>query len=161
MEQEKHQSNAETFSKRSGTLISTQFVEIGQVKQASISIVLYKDLMSGQEEKAIRFEYEYHDGYSDYPDTKVGVLDRDELEGLIKSINIMRNNVFTTSPSHYTEVNFTSRSGFRAGCFSGHDGWSFYIKLSEYDSNSTVWLKKEDTATILDVLTRTKERLLN
>lgn len=159
MEQERNHSNAETFSRKSGTLISTQFIDIGTVKTAKIQIVLYKDLIDGQQEMAIRFEYEHYDNYSEVTDTKIGVLDKDELEGLIKSINMMRTSVFTSYPEYYTEVNFVSRTGFKAGCFYGDRGWSFFLKLNQYDDRSYVWLQKEDSATMLDILTRSKERL--
>lgn len=159
MHQERAHGHAETFSKKSGTLMSTQFIEIGYVKTAKIQVVLYRDLISEQNELAIRFENEYYDGYSEYPDTKIGMLDKDEVEGLIKSINIIRNHVFSSYPEHYTEVNFISRTGFKAGCFSGKDGWSFYLKLDQYDDRSFVWLKKEDSATILELLTKSRDKV--
>src|SRR5690606_41867866 len=59
MHQERAHGHAETFSKKSGTLMSTQFIEIGYVKTAKIQVVLYRDLISEQNELAIRFENEY------------------------------------------------------------------------------------------------------
>lgn len=160
MEKEKKQSNAEMFSRRSGTLISTEFVNVGTLaSKVRVIIVKYKDIISGNEEKAIRFEYDYDDGYSDYTDTKIGVIDKDELEGLIKSLDLIWDKIYSTNPLNYTEVNFRSRSGFKAGCYYSND-WSFYVQISEHDGNSNVFLKKEDAHSLLEILTKGREKLL-
>lgn len=160
MEKAEKTSNAETFSRRSGTLISIEFTPIGEVKSVRLALVRYKDLMLDQEEKALRFEYDHYNEYADFPDTKIGVIDRDELEGLIKSLMIIKNSVYLTSPANYTEVNFTSRSGFKAGCYYDRGDWKFYLQLSEYDSDSSVFMKKEDLSNLLNLLTDTQEKLL-
>ena len=73
----------------------------------------------------------------------------------------MWDSVYQTYPSNYTEVNFTSRSGFKAGCFRSEKGWQFYLQMTEFDSNSSVYLKKEDTYSLLELLTKSRDRLLN
>lgn len=157
---EEKRSNAETFSRRSGTLISTEFIDVAFIANTfKVLLMKYQDLISEQSESALRFEYEYFDGYSDFPDTKIGVIDKDELDGLIKSINLMLTQVSLVRPENYTEVKFTSRSGFEAGCYYS-DYWKFYIKLSQHDSNSNVFLSMADANTLLNVLSGTKEKLI-
>ncbi|WP_286841101.1 MULTISPECIES: hypothetical protein [Sphingobacterium] len=160
MQQERQHGNAESFSRKSGTLMSKQFLPIGEVKSVKIQVVQYKDLINENKEQAIRFEYEYYDSYLDQTETKLGSLDKDELEGLIKSINIMRTVVFNSFPEHYTEVGFVSRNGFKAGCYSMPGDWKFYLQLDQYDDRSYIWLTKEDSATILNILDQSNERLL-
>lgn len=161
MENNQHQSRADLFSKRSGTLISTEFADIGIIGgRIKIMLARFQDLITNQEERAIRFEYDYYSEYADYPDTKIGTLDKDELEGLLKSLKIIVNNIFLTSPANYMEVNFTSRSGLKAGCFY-QNKWSFYVKLSEYDSNSFVFLDKECANDLLKLLTNTQDKLIS
>lgn len=160
MQQERQRGNAESFSRKSGTLMSKQFLPIGEVKSLKIQVVQYKDLINENKEQAIRFEYEYYDSYLDQMETKLGSLDKDELEGLIKSINIMRTVVFNSFPEHYTEVGFVSRTGFKAGCYSMPGDWKFYLQLDQYDDRSYIWLTKEDSATILNILDQSNERLL-
>lgn len=160
MQQERQRGNAESFSRKSGTLMSKQFLPIGEIKSLKIQVVHYKDLINENREQAIRFEYEYYDSYLNQTETKLGSLDKDELEGLIKSIHMMRTVVFNSFPEYYTEVSFVSRTGFKAGCYSMPGDWKFYLQLDQYDDRSYVWLNKEDSATILNILNQSNERLL-
>ena len=81
---EKEMSNLEKFSAKSGTLIQKDFTNVGSVKGISIQVAKLKDLNSDVSLSALRFEYEYKGNYSS--DTKIAVLDKDEIEGLIESI---------------------------------------------------------------------------
>jgi hypothetical protein len=85
-------------------------------------------------------------------DTKRASLDSDEIDGLIKSIKMMQENVFNTSPTTYTEVTYKSRAGFEAGCFWKKGEWSTYLKLEKYDGKSYVFLKKDDFPNLLALL---------
>lgn len=157
-EKNKEVSNAEKFSERSGTLIQKVFEDIGLVKKCEIQLATFTDLISGQSSKAVRFEYEHKSQYSN--DTKLALLDADEIEGLIKSIKIIQEKVFpSTTNGNYSEVTFKSRSGFEAGCFVGKNGWSPYMKLEKYDSNSYVFLDKEDFGILLGLLEQVKAKL--
>ncbi len=109
-------SNAEKFSNRAGSLIQKEFIDIGTLNKCDIQVAIFTDLITGQKSAAVRFEYEYKSSY--FTDTKVALLDGDEIDGLIKSIKIIQEKIFPTIAANYTEVNFKSRSGFVAGCFS-------------------------------------------
>lgn len=159
---EENQSRADVFSKRSGSLISIEFIDIGSIdNRLRISLAKFKDLMLNQEERALRFEYDYYNGYDDYPDTKICTLDNDELEGLIKSLNIIINEVYLTNPENYVEVNFKSRSGMKAGCYYSKGDWQFFVKISEYDGNSFVFLDKRYASSLLSLLINNRQLLLN
>jgi hypothetical protein len=146
-------SNAERFSSKSGTLIEKKFGNIGTLKDVEVKVVRYKDLMTGEEIQALLLQYEVASSYS--TDTKSASLDSDEIEGLIKSIKMMQEKVFNTSPSTYTEVTYKSRAGFEAGCFwSDKKDWSTYLKLEKYDGKSYVFLKKDDFPELLTLLER-------
>ena len=145
-------SNAERFSSKSGTLIEKKFGKIGTLKEVDIKVVRYKDLMTGEEIQALLLEHEVASSYS--TDTKRASLDSDEIQGLIKSIKMMEEKVFNTSPAGYTEVTYKSRTGFEAGCFSKKGDWSTYLKLEKYDGKSYVFLKKDDFPELLAMLER-------
>lgn len=154
---EQAKSNAEKFSERSGSLIQKEFFEIGEIKKCELKVIHYKDLISNQKTSALKFEYEYKSSYSS--DTKTALLDADEIDGLIKSIKIIQESIFPSTPSDYTEVSFRSRSGFEAGCYSKKDSWSAYMKLESYDSNSYVFMDKEDLIKLLIILEQAKAKL--
>lgn len=154
---EQNISNAEKFSDRAGSLIQKEFIDIGSLKKCDIQIARFTDLIGGQTSSAVRFEYEYKSSYSS--DTKVALLDEDEIDGLIKSIKIIQGKVLPTTPTNYTEVSFKSRSGFMAGCFSEKKSWTSYMKLDKYDSNSYVFMDKDDLSKLLELMEQAKLKL--
>ena len=154
---EQELSNAEKFSAKAGALIQKEFVEIGSVKDAKILVIYYTDLISNTKQSALKFEYESIGKYSS--DTKVAVLDADEVDGLIKSIKIIQEKIFPSIATNYTEVSFKSRGGFEAGCFWSKGSWSTYLKLEKYDKDSYVFLGKEDFTTLLGLLEQAKTKL--
>lgn len=154
---EQETSNAEKFSERSGSLIQKEFIDIGDIKKCELKVLHYTDLNSNQKTSALKFEYEYKSSYSS--DTKAAVLDADEIDGLVKSIKIIQDKIFPSTPANYTEVSFRSRSGFEAGCYSKKDSWSAYMKLEKFDSNSYVFMDKEDLSKLLTLLEQAKSKL--
>jgi hypothetical protein len=148
---EAQKSNAEKFSERAGFLIKKEYTDLGEVKKCKIQLITFTDMVSGQTSSGIQFSYDYKASYG--TDTKLAMLDDDEIEGLMKSIKIIKDKVLTTTPSAYTEVSFKSRTGFAAGCFVNKDkNWDAYLKLEKYDSNSYVFLDKEDLDQIVSLL---------
>jgi hypothetical protein len=154
---EKTQSNAEAFSAKAGTLMQKEFVEIGTIKKAKVQVLYYTDLISNTKTNALKFEYDVVSSYS--TDTKVAVLDVDEIDGLMKSIKLMQDKVMITVPTNYTEVYYRSRGGFEAGCFTSKGAWSCYLKLEKFDSKSYVWLESADLTTIYVLLEQAKAKM--
>lgn len=147
-------SNAEMFSAKSGTLISREFIDVGKVKTTLIKVVHYTDLIAKETLSAVRFEHVSLTKYS--VDTKIGALDADEIDGLLKSLLIIKDEIITNVPENYTEVTFKSRGGFEAGCFYGKEGWALYLKLDKYDSKSNVFLSIEDLPVLLEQIEKAK-----
>lgn len=150
-------SNAETFSERAGSLIQKEFIDVGSIKKCELKVLRITDLIRNDEAGALRFEYKSQGTYS--TDTKIAVLDGDEIDGLIKSIKIIQGKIFPVIPTNYSEVTFRSRGGFEAGCFSKKDGWSTYMKLERLDSNSYVFMEKDDLSKLLTLLEQAKAKL--
>ena len=132
-------SNAEKFSSKAGTLIQKEFIDVGTINKAEIKVIHYTDMISSETMSSVRFEYEVASSYS--TDTKIASLDADEIDGLIKSIKLMQEKVFVSTPTNYTEVTFKSRGGFEAGCYWSKGDWATYLKLEKYDGKSYVFLK--------------------
>lgn len=147
-------SNAEKFSAKSGTLIQKEFIDLGTVEKAQLKVVHYTDMISNESISSLRIEYDVVSSYS--TDTKIASLDADEIDGLIKSIKLIQEKVFATTPTNYTEVTYKSRGGFEAGCFWSKGDWSTYLKLEQYDSKSYVFIKKDDFTVLLGLLDKAK-----
>lgn len=150
-------SKAEIFSQKSGTLIKKEYERIATVAKCEYSVVTYTDLISNEKAKAVKIEYEHVGKYS--TDTKIAVLDSDELDGLIKSLKIILENIAKTTPENYTEVIFRSRGGFEAGAYFAKGKWSYYMKLEKFDSDSYVFMDEVDLKAILATLELAKTKL--
>ncbi len=151
-------SNAEKFSERSGSLIQKVFIELGALKKCELKVVNYTDLISNTKTAALKFEYAITSTYGS--DTKVAVLDADEIDGLMKSIKIMQEKVMVSIPELYTEVSFRARGGFEAGCFVSKGTWSTYLKLEKFDGKSYVFLEKEDLTALYTLLEQAKTKMI-
>lgn len=142
-------SSTEAFSSKVGSLIQKEFVEVGILKKTQVQVVHLTDLISEESISAIRLVYKTSGTYSR---TKIALLDSDEINGLKKAIKIIQDQVLTTTPRNYTEVAFSSRSGFIAGSAWSNYKWRAYIQLKENDSDSIVLLKQADFPILLDLL---------
>lgn len=154
---EQELSNAEKFSAKSGTLMQKEFVSIGEIKSAKVEVIYYTDLISNTKQSAVKFEYESVGKYTS--DTKTAVLDADEIDAFIKSIKLIQEKIFPSTPTNYTEVTYKSRGGFEAGCYWSKGSWSTYLKLEKYDKDSYVFLNKDDFPKLLSLLETAKTKL--
>jgi hypothetical protein len=154
------QSNAEKFSDKIGILLQKEIIDVGVLKKCKFQIARFSDLIGGTKTSALRLEYVYSSSYGSSGDTKLALLDVDEIDGLLKSIKIIQSKVIPSVAENYTEVSFKSRSGFEAGCFSKKESWSTYLKLEKYDSNSYVFMEKDDLAELVNLLNLAKAKLL-
>jgi hypothetical protein len=156
---DKQLSNAEIFSAKAGTLIEKQFIDIGKCKSVEVKVLKLKDLNDNSGFSALRLEYESVSSYS--TDTKIASLDKDEIDGLIKSIKNLQTNVFSTTRDIYTEVTFKSRTGFECGAyFDVSKGlWKAYMQLEKYDSKSNVFLSVDELSTFLSLVESAKLKM--
>src|SRR5262249_43350538 len=92
-------------------------------------------------------------------DTKTAFLDADEVDGLIKSLTLLKTTVFPSTKEVYTEVNYTSRGGVVAGAYYADNKWNAFFKIAKYDSRSSVTMKPEDFDQLLTLLQQVKEKL--
>jgi len=152
---DRDQSNIEKISARSGTLIEREFIAIGNVQGIAVETLLLTDVIAKSKVSGVRLSF------TRGSDQKAAVLDSDELGGLITSLTFLREKIFTSTRVNYTEVKFMSRGGFQAGAYFNvkDEKWTPYLRLSQYDSNSSYFLKPDDFGTLLELLAKAKEQL--
>ncbi len=155
---DKNVSETEMFSRQAGLLLEKQFVDIGMVKGVEIKVFKVKDLLSGKSVSSIRFEYTVRTAYTS--DTKTAVIDSDEIDGLIKSIKAMQNDVFPTSRDVYTEVVFISRTGVVCGAYYDLEKrrWTPFLDIDKY-RKATVFLTLGDMETFLGFIETAKTKM--
>jgi hypothetical protein len=155
---EKDQSNIEKFSAKSGSLIEKRFIDIGSVKETRVKVLVLTDLISNAKVSGVKFEKDTATKYT--TDTKSAFLDLDEVDGLIKSVNVIRTKVLPSTPEIYTEVVFTSRSGYSSGCYFSKGKWNAFMKLERFDNDSYEWLQPEDFETLVNLLQQAKLKMV-
>ncbi len=146
-------SNAEIFANTSGSLIQKEFISIGTFNKSEFKVVIYNDLIMQKKTTALKITKEIS---GNYPKTKTAVLDADEIEGLIKSLNIIKDKILTTTVTNYTEVAYKSRSSFEAGCYSKDDSWILFMRLERYDNDSFIFMNKDDLPNLILLLEKAK-----
>jgi hypothetical protein len=113
---EEKQSNIEKFSEQAGKLIEKNFSKIGETKFVEIEVLKVKDINAGKDFSALRLIQKVSLGAKG----AINAIDQDEVDALTKSMNAMFS-IFNTTRETYTEVSFTSRSGFKVGSYYSSD----------------------------------------
>lgn len=133
----KEQSKLEQFSARSGSLLEKRFVPVGTIKSVKVEVLVLTDLLTNSKISGVRFSYDTGERYST---EKTAFLDADEIDGLIKSIDYIKTKALPATPESYTEIVYSSRSGFTAGCYYSDSKWTAFMKLERFDTKSFVSL---------------------
>jgi hypothetical protein len=150
-------SKLQQFSSRAGTLIQKDFTPVGDFSGIKVEVLRINDLIGKLSIAGVRLSKTMGTSYS--TDEKIAFLDADEVDGLLKSIDLLRTSVFTSSPANYSEVIFTARAGMEAGGYYSDARWKAFIKLEKYDSRSSVFMQPEDLAKLGDMLVKVKDQL--
>lgn len=152
-ESPKSQSKLEVFTSKSGTLIKKEFTDIGTVKTCEVKVLKVTDLISGESFSGVKLSTQ-----TTYGD-KSTLLDSDELDGLLKSLNLIKEKILNTTPEIYTEVVYKSRDGFQAGCYNDKNNWSLFLKIDQYDDKTYIWCKSEHLDKMMLILSDAKTKL--
>jgi hypothetical protein len=75
------------------------------------------------------------------------------------SIGIVKRSIAAPAPPYYTEINYSSRSGFSAGAYYDKGKWSQYLKLEKYGSDSYITLTGDDFDKLLALLQTAKSKM--
>ncbi len=83
--------------------------------------------------------------------SRVGIIDKDEVESLIKAMRLVKEKVLPTTRNAYTEVTYKSRGGFEVGCYFDPKKvkWQAYVRVQEHYSDALVSLSPEEFSQLL------------
>jgi hypothetical protein len=89
------------------------------------------------------------------------MLDADEVDGLIKTFQYIKDNVLPTAAERYTEYTYRSRGHFEAGCYwKDRPGkWQIYIEVDKYKSGSTVNVDAKDLDVMIEMFQSSKTKI--
>lgn len=88
-----------------------------------------------------------------------GVLDYDEISKCISFLNLIKENVLSTSPSVYTETDYNTNHGLRIGAYweKEEKKWIIYIRTREYFDNSIAKIGMDRLDGLIKTLTEAKQ----
>jgi hypothetical protein len=153
---EKEISNAEKFFNKSGALIQKEFFDIGDLKKCNIQIARFTDIINNQKINAVRIVLV---DISSPPLTGVAYLDADEIDGLVKSINIIQEKVLPNVATNMTSVSFKSKGGLVVSCSSNKESWIICMKIEGTIGVAYVFLDDDDLPKLIELLEQSKSKL--
>ncbi|HWK58703.1 MAG TPA: hypothetical protein VNQ80_15275 [Parapedobacter sp.] len=145
------------FSAKTGTLIQKQHTDIGKLASVKFESAVITNLITGEVLKGLRLE---KTSSKQYGRDAYAFIDADEIDGLLKSIEIIRDKVIPSTPTAYTEVSFKGRSGFEAGCFfNDKSEWRSYLQVDKYNSDSVVFFSANELNELKALLEKAKANI--
>jgi len=130
-------SNIELFSIKSGVLIQKEYKNIGDFKNCKVEVLKVKNIIDGSQINGVRLSLIVSNNYSS--SEKAALLDKDEVVALLKSIDLIIYQIIKSVKEDYTEVVYKSRGGFSAGCYWSEGKWTGFLKLKDYDCDSSIY----------------------
>jgi len=128
------------FTNKEGAFYQKEFEDIGKIEGVSFKNIYITDLIENRVISALRLENSYYIGSGSSVDY-IGTLDADELEGCIKTLDYLKENILATSPSLYTEIEYKSRDGVLIGAYTSKGLWTLYIQTKSYTQKSLTRIK--------------------
>lgn len=152
-------SNFEKIESSYSSFSEKMFYDIGKVKGLKFQVVKLTNILKKESIKSLRLEYVYKTQYTS--DTKVAVLDADEIDGLLSALKYIQTTVLPETRNEYCEITFKSRSGFRAGVYFDFEKllWKPFLQLKQFDSNSSVFLPIEDFPSLILLINKANESI--
>lgn len=145
------------FTSKEGALYQKEFEDIGKVGGVSFKNIYITDLIGKRVISALRIENSYYIGSGSSIDY-IGTLDADELEGCIKALNYLKDNILSTTPTLYNEIEYKSRDGVLIGAFSSKGSWTLFIQTKSYTQKSLTSIKVGEIDSLINnfVLAKSK-----
>jgi hypothetical protein len=151
-------SKLESFAELSGTLIKKEFIDIVKLKNLTVQLYNVTDLNKNIYIKGIKLSTTSYNRISGSTEHS-SVLDADEIDGLIKSIEFSIS-VLNERPLSYTEYIYKSRDGLKFALFSNDKGeWTPVMQLNKYKSDSYIIFKTEELKPLAEIFKAAKNKL--
>lgn len=133
------------FAARDGVLLLKESYELQAVKQYKLNceVVIQTDVVSGEKIGGMIVE-----GFAGTSMSSAvrAILDYDELEAAIQSMEYIQKNLLNTSPGNDTEIIYLSRGDVRMGAFYRKKSrkWTIFVHPQDYSINNA-WTPISDS----------------
>lgn len=133
--QDEKKGRLEEITEKSGVLLKKEFHLVGKVKNIEVKVVTVTNLTNNDVIKVVKLEGEFY-SMGSRSTTKAGVLDKDELDGIVTAMNTIVQQTGEAGED-YTEIGFTARDkGVTVTGFKSKGGWSYAVELGRFSSET-------------------------
>lgn len=150
--------NIEKFMKNKNIFMKKEFIKTGSFKECDLEIIKCSNVETAITISGFSIIFKYKNKVNYLTTTKIGYLDKSDLERLINYLEYIKKNVVNTSPTVYTEYIYKNAGNFKAGCLYSSrtnfkkEYWKFFIQLKDYDEDSTIYFSESELAPFIDAL---------
>ncbi len=159
------QSKSIEFLSNKGLFVLKEFYNLGKIK----GMVIYKDIRFEMDcivliltdiknnTKISCLKLETTNGSLSNEITYTGTIDADELDDCIQILEYISNNLLSTRPAVYTEVEYRTRDFVKIGAFYDDKTveWKVFV-FPESSSNSAFYINPSEIANLKSVFERAK-----
>lgn len=159
---EKTLTEYEAFAARKGILLIRDFYDIGSLSGSYAGkvriVALVLSVPGGDETYAIRLEMPPVDKYNK---TQIGVLDFDELESMVQSLDYMitLSERMRNENHEYREVDFITKAGIKIGFYQADQKQGSYLYVNNYASNGHIFFPVSKLPELRALLQQALEKL--
>lgn len=161
-QEKKSESKMVEFLGKNGTFMQREFYELpsigGSYNKIASQVLIVTDVTSPDKKMGcLRLETFYSSSVTS--DSYIGTLDSDELDACIQCLQNIQNNIIKTSPTVYTEVEYSTRDGVELGAYwnSKKSTWIIYVKTKSYTARSMSTVDEEDLPLLITNLQSAKQ----
>ena len=102
---------------------------------------------------------QYKDKYNEYQSGS-GILESDELDACIQTLEYIKNTLFPSAPTVYTEAEHRTNDDVKFGAYYKTGKWTAYVKTRYcYDYYEPVILNVEDINSLIAVMHKAKSMI--
>ncbi len=108
--------NIEKFMKSKNVFMKKEFTKTGSFKECDLEIIKCSNIETSATVSGFSIVFKYNNKVNYLTTTKIGYLDKSDVERLISYLEYIKKNVVDKSPTIYTEYIYKNAGHFKAGC---------------------------------------------
>ncbi|MBE9488097.1 MAG: hypothetical protein IMY73_02835 [Bacteroidetes bacterium] len=146
------------FMSKDDSFIKKEFFDKGNIKGLKCQVLILTDINNQNKIGCLKLETSCNASYGSPANTFIGILDMDEINDCIKSLEYIKDNLLSTSPSIYTEAEFKTRDNLKFGAYYNENKkkWKAYVYTKGSKSHSAEFFNSSNISSLIDVMNNAK-----
>ena len=143
----------EDFASRYGVVIQREFTRIGDFANLRVDVVKESDLLAKNSMHGVRISGNVGQGAT----RETAFIDADEMDGLLKAIDVLRTSAFSTTPENFTDIVYRTRGGLAIGAVYANRRWTAYLTLDRSDPRTSIGVEASDIDSLRGLLAKARD----